>query len=409
MSWGTRVFDYGRGEVKSFLLSSAAFWLKEFHIDGLRVDAVASMLYLDYDRRDGEWSPNIYGGHENIEAIEFLRELNRMAFSIDPGVMMVAEESTAWPLVTRPTDVGGLGFNLKWNMGWMNDMCHYLKLDPWFRQFHHKDITFSLMYAFSENYVLPISHDEVVHMKGSLRGKMPGDDWGQLAGVRGFTAYLYAHPGKQLTFMGAELGQWHEWDFANEIDWYLLRENEENRQTQAFFRAINRFYRESPELWEIDFGWEGFEWLVPDDNQNNVVVFLRRDRKGNELVCAINFSPNPYEGYRFGVPSKKEYAEVFNTDRPEFGGSGWNFNGTVPCERVESHGREASVAIKLPPYGAVFFRGSGVLPPPEEPKPKRRRAAKADTAAAKTTGGGAKKAAPAKRAGARATKKSTKK
>ena len=409
LSWGTRVFDYGRGEVKSFLLSSAAFWLKEFHIDGLRVDAVASMLYLDYDRRDGEWSPNIYGGHENIEAIEFLRELNRMAFSIDPGVMMVAEESTAWPLVTRPTDVGGLGFNLKWNMGWMNDMCHYLKLDPWFRQFHHKDITFSLMYAFSENYVLPISHDEVVHMKGSLRGKMPGDDWGQLAGVRGFTAYLYAHPGKQLTFMGAELGQWHEWDFANEIDWYLLRENEENRQTQAFFRAINRFYRESPELWEIDFGWEGFEWLVPDDNQNNVVVFLRRDRKGNELVCAINFSPNPYEGYRFGVPSKKEYAEVFNTDRPEFGGSGWNFNGTVPCERVESHGREASVAIKLPPYGAVFFRGSGVLPPPEEPKPKRRRAAKADTAAAKTTGGGAKKAAPAKRAGARATKKSTKK
>ena len=361
LSWGTRVFDYGRGEVKSFLLSSAAFWLREFHIDGLRVDAVASMLYLDYDRRDGEWSPNQYGGHENIEAIEFLRELNRMAFSIDPGVMMVAEESTAWPMVTKPADMGGLGFNLKWNMGWMNDMCHYLKLDPWFRQFHHKDITFSLMYAFSENFVLPISHDEVVHMKGSLRGKMPGDDWGQLASVRGFTAYLYGHPGKQLTFMGAEIGQWHEWDFAGELDWYLLRENRENRETQEFFRQINKFYLDSPELWEIDFSWEGFEWLVPDDNENNVVVFLRRDKKGGELLCAVNFSPNPYENYRFGVPAKKEYAEVFNTDRPEFGGSGWNFNGTVKCERVPSHGKETSIAIKLPPYGAVFFRGAGKL------------------------------------------------
>ena len=383
-SWGTRVFDYGRGEVKSFLLSSAAFWLREFHIDGLRVDAVASMLYLDYDRRDGEWSPNQYGGHENIEAIEFLRELNRMAFSIDPGVMMVAEESTAWPLVTRPTDVGGLGFNLKWNMGWMNDMCHYLKLDPWFRQFHHKDITFSLMYAFSENYVLPISHDEVVHMKGSLRGKMPGDDWGQLASVRGFTAYLYGHPGKQLTFMGAELGQWHEWNFAGEIDWYLLRENKENRQMQDFFRAINRFYLDNPALWETDFGWEGFEWLVPDDNENNVVVFLRRDRKGNELVCVVNFSPNPYKDYRFGVPGRKEYEEVFNTDRPEFGGSGWNYNGTVKCERVESHGREASIAVRIPPYGALFLRGSGKLPAPRGTRKRKADEAPKTTKATKT-------------------------
>ncbi len=367
LSWGTRVFDYGRGEVKSFLLSSAAFWLKEFHVDGLRVDAVASMLYLNYDRRDGEWTPNQYGGQENIEAIEFLRELNRMAFSFDPGLMMVAEESTAWPSVTKPTDVGGLGFNLKWNMGWMNDMCHYLKLDPWFRQFHHKDITFSFLYAFSENFVLPISHDEVVHMKGSLRGKMPGDDWAQLAGVRGFTAYLYSHPGKQLTFMGAELGQWHEWDFAGQLDWYLLRENAVNRQMQDFFRAINRFYLDSPELWQIDFSWEGFEWLVPDDNRNNVVVFLRRDKKGNELIVAVNFSPNHYENYRFGVPSKKEYTEVFNTDRPEFGGSGWNYNGTVPCERIESHGREASIAVKLPPFGAVYLRGKGKLPAAKDP------------------------------------------
>jgi 1,4-alpha-glucan branching enzyme len=400
LSWGTRVFDYGRGEVKSFLLSSASFWLKEFHVDGLRVDAVASMLYLDYDRRAGEWSPNEYGGHENIEAIEFLRALNRMAFSYDPGLMMVAEESTAWPSVTKPPEDGGLGFNLKWNMGWMNDMCHYLKLDPWFRQFHHKDITFSFMYAFSENFVLPISHDEVVHMKGSLRGKMPGDDWGQLAGVRGFTAYLYAHPGKQLTFMGAELGQWHEWDFANQIDWYLLRENPENRMTQDFFRAINRFYLDSPELWEIDFSWEGFEWIVPDDNQNNVVVFIRRDRKGNELVAAINFSPNHYENYRFGVPPKKEYVEVFNTDRPEYGGSGWNYNGTVPVERVGSHGHDTSIAVTLPPYRAIYLRGRGVLPTEEElaeqaAREEREKAKAAEQAPAKRKPGRPKKTADA--------------
>ena len=358
--WGTRVFDYGRGEVKSFLLSSAAFWLREFHVDGLRVDAVASMLYLDYGREDGNWTRNRNGGRENLEAIDFLRALNRTAYSINPNVLMVAEESTAWPLVTRPPQDGGLGFTLKWNMGWMNDMCHYLKLDPWFRQYHHKDITFSLMYAFSENFVLPISHDEVVHMKGSLRGKMPGDDRQQLAGVRAFTAYMLAHPGKKLTFMGAELGQWHEWDFASQLDWYLL-ENEKNQQLHRFFKDINAFYLSQSPLWDIDFSWEGFEWLVPDDNHNNVVVFLRRDRKGRELIAAVNFSPVAQGEYRFGVPPKKRYREVFTTDCAEYGGTGeWRNEKTVEVLPIPSHGREQSLCVKLPPLGAAFFAGEGV-------------------------------------------------
>ena len=357
--WGTRVFDYGRGEVRSFLLSSAAFWLREFHLDGLRVDAVASMLYLDYGREDGNWTRNRNGGRENLEAIDFLRALNKTAYAIDPNVLMVAEESTAWPLVTRPPQDGGLGFTLKWNMGWMNDMCHYLKLDPWFRQYHHKDITFSLMYAFSENFVLPISHDEVVHMKGSLRGKMPGDDRQQLAGVRAFTAYLLAHPGKKLTFMGAELGQWHEWDFAGQLDWYLL-ENEKNRQLHRFFKDINAFYLSQSPLWDIDFSWEGFEWLVPDDNHNNTVVFLRRDREGRALIAAVNFSPVGQGEYRFGVPPKKTYREVFSTDLPEYGGTGeWRNERTIEVLPIPSHGREQSLCVKLPPLGAAFFAGEG--------------------------------------------------
>ena len=355
--WGTRVFDYGRGEVKSFLLSSAAFWLREFHADGLRVDAVASMLYLDYGREDGNWTRNRNGGRENLEAIDFLRALNRTAYSINPNVLMVAEESTAWPLVTRPPQDGGLGFTLKWNMGWMNDMCHYLKLDPWFRQYHHKDITFSLMYAFSENFVLPISHDEVVHMKGSLRGKMPGDERQQLSGVRAFTAYMLAHPGKKLTFMGAELGQWHEWNFASQLDWYLL-ENEKNRQLHRFFKDINAFYLSQSPLWDIDFSWEGFEWLVPDDNHNNTVVFLRRDREGRELIAAVNFSPVAQGEYRFGVPPKKRYREVFTTDCAEYGGTGeWRNEEPVEVRPVPSHGREQSLCVKLPPLGAAFFAG----------------------------------------------------
>ena len=245
---------------------------------------------------------------------------------------------------------------LKWNMGWMNDVCHYLKMDPWFRQFHHKDVTFSMMYAFSERFVLPLSHDEVVYMKGSLRGKMPGDDWRQLAGVRGFTAYMLAHPGKKLTFMGAELGQWHEWDFLGQLDWYLLDRDDCSR-THACIQALNRFYKKSRPLWENDRDWNGFEWLVADDNHNNVLAFLRRDNKGHELICVVNFSPEAHEGYRFGVPGKLFYEEVFNTDDAAWGGSGVCNTGPIPVEDIPSHGRDKSIALRVPPLGAVFLQG----------------------------------------------------
>ncbi len=378
-AWGTRVFDYGRPEVKSFLLSSAAFWLKEYHLDGIRVDAVASMLYLDYNRRDGEWVSNIHGGKEHLEAIEFLQDLNKTAFTVNPDVLMIAEESTAWPLVTKPADVigpngiGGLGFNLKWNMGWMNDMCHYLKMDPWFRQGNHKDITFSMFYAFSENYILPLSHDEVVHMKGSVLGKMPGDAWQKFAGVRGFYAYTIAHPGKKLSFMGVELGTEKEWAYDRQLNWELL-ENEPNRQIHQYFKDINQFYQKESALWEVDFDWQGFQWLVPDDNSNNVVVFLRRDKAGNELLCAINFSPNTYEDYRFGCPPVKEYVEVFNSDDPKYGGTG--VGNAAPCKVSwePSHGQETSVAIRIPPFGAVFLKGEGKI----RAKPKKKEAAETD-------------------------------
>ena len=367
--WGTRVFDYGRPEVVSFLLSSARFWLEMYHIDGLRVDAVASMLYLDYGREDGQWTPNIHGGRENLEAVEFLRKLNAMAFSVNPNVLMIAEESTAWPLVTKPAGMGGLGFNLKWNMGWMNDICHYLKLDPWFRQDHHRDLTFSMMYAFSENYVLPISHDEVVHMKGSVVGKMPGDYENQLRCTRGFYAYLLSHPGKKLLFMGPEIGQWHEWDSGGQLDWYLL-EHPENQRLHAFFKAANAFYKEEPALWDVDFDWQGFEWLVPDDNHNNVIVFLRRDRAGNELLCAVNFSPNDYGDYRVGVPPRRWYVPAFTTDAMVFGGTGFGDTKPVAVEAVPSHGRDHSAVIRIPAFGAVFLRGEGSFPQPKEKTPK---------------------------------------
>ena len=358
-SWGTRVFDFGKPEVCSFLLSSAAYWLREYHIDGLRVDAVASMLYLDYDRQ--QWRPNLHGGKENLEAIGFLRQLNRTAFAIDGAALMVAEESTAWPMVTYPPEEGGLGFNLKWNMGWMNDVCHYLKMDPYFRQHHHRDVTFSMVYAFSENFVLPVSHDEVVHMKGSLRGKMPGDKWQQLAGVRGFYAYMLCHPGKVLTFMGTELAQWHEWDFRKALDWYLLDEEDDCRRTHECIRALNRFYKSHKALWENDRDWDGFQWLVADDNSNNVLVFRRTARDGKSLVLAVNFSPVVLEGYRFGVPPKARYEEVFNTDDVQWGGSGVTNPEPIETELIPSHQQAQSIALRIPPLGAVILQGKGKL------------------------------------------------
>ena len=353
--WGTRVFDYDRKEVRSFLFSSALFWLEQYHIDGLRVDAVASMLYLDYSRQSGEWVPNKYGGHENLEAIDFLRTLNTHIFVPHPDVLMIAEESTAWPLVSHPVEEGGLGFNLKWNMGWMNDITHYMKLDPYFRQFNHKDITFSLMYAFSENFILPLSHDEVVHMKGSFLNKIPGPYEEKFAGVRAFYTYMLAHPGKKLLMMGSEFGQWNEWHYEYSLDWHLM-ENKENRDIKAFFQAANAFYLENKPLWDLDFSWEGFQWICADDNQNNCASFLRKDRKGDFVLAVCNFSPVHRPGYRLGVPYRGTYQCVFNSDDERFGGSGLGDKEPLSSEDIPMHGQEQSLVIDIPPMSGVIYR-----------------------------------------------------
>jgi 1,4-alpha-glucan branching enzyme len=359
--WDTRVFDYGKGEVRSFLTSSARFWAEEYHIDGLRVDAVASMLYLDYDRAEGKWQPNQYGGRENLEAISLLQQINQTLFGLFPDFLMIAEESTAWPRVSHPVDLGGLGFNLKWNMGWMNDVFHYCGTDPYFRQFHHQDLTFSLFYAFSENFLLPVSHDEVVHGKGSLVQKMPGCLEEKLAGVRVFFAYMLAHPGKKLLFMGTEFGQRAEWNFARGLDWPLLS-RPEHQMLHAFFQAAGWFYRAQPALWELDFDPSGFTWLCCDDNLGNTVAFLRRGKQGEPLIFLCNFSPVRRTGYRLGVPMPGVYHEQFNTDQAAFGGT--DFCNLSPCltEQTPCHGQPYSIQVDLPPLAAVFFQRKWQIP-----------------------------------------------
>ncbi|HZI97663.1 MAG TPA: 1,4-alpha-glucan branching protein GlgB [Actinomycetales bacterium] len=352
--WGTYVFDYGRPEVRNFLVANALYWLEEFHIDGLRVDAVASMLYLDYSREDGEWAPNRYGGREHLEAIAFLQETNATVYKRVPGAVMIAEESTAWPGVTRPTHLGGLGFGMKWNMGWMHDSLGYVAEDPVHRQYHHHRMTFSLMYAFSENFVLPISHDEVVHGKGSLLRKMPGDRWQQLANLRAFLAYMWAHPGKQLLFMGSEFGQEAEWAESRSLDWWLL-DQPVHAGVHALVGDLNRRYRETPALWQLDADPAGFEWIDANDTLHNVFSFVRRSAAGDPLVCVVNFSGTPHEGYRVGLPSAGTWREVVNTDAEAYGGSGVGNLGEVRAEPTPWHGMDASATLRVPPLGAVWL------------------------------------------------------
>jgi 1,4-alpha-glucan branching enzyme len=353
--WGTLVFNHGRREVRNFLLSNALYWLQQFHADGLRVDAVASMLYLDYSRREGEWLPNQYGGNEDLDAVSFLQELNQVVHGMEPGVISAAEESTAWPGVSRPIYLGGLGFGFKWNMGWMHDTLDYMQRDPVYRQYHHHQLTFSLMYAFSENFILPLSHDEVVHGKGSLLRKMPGDRWQQLANLRSLYGYMWAHPGKKLLFMGGELAQEREWDVEGSLDWHLL-EQPEHAGVRSLVRDLNRVYREEPALWEVDFEPAGFRWLEPNDAANNVIAFARLGRgETRPVVCVCNFAPVPRYGYRVGMPRAGAWRELLNTDSSYYGGSDVGNLGVIEAEGMPWHDQPFSAEVTLPPLGVVWF------------------------------------------------------
>jgi 1,4-alpha-glucan branching enzyme len=352
--WGTLVFNFGRSEVRNFLVANADYWFEEFHADGLRVDAVASMLYLDYSRKDGEWTPNARGGRENLEAIAFLQETTATVYKRYPGIMMIAEESTAWPGVTAPTTDGGLGFGAKWNMGWMNDTLRYMAEDPVNRKHHHGEITFSLVYAFSENYCLPLSHDEVVHGKGSLYSKMPGDPWQKLANLRALYAYMWSHPGKQLLFMGDEIAQEGEWSEQWSLDWWLLdRPGHEGLATLV--RELNSLYKARPALWDQDSDPSTFEWIDADDSDRNVLAYLRRSRAGQTVAVVVNFAGVPHEDYRLALPEGGRWTEILNTDAPIFGGSGVGNLGGVEAEEVAWRGRPFSAEIRVPPLGAVWF------------------------------------------------------
>ncbi|SHE46822.1 1,4-alpha-glucan branching enzyme [Bifidobacterium merycicum DSM 6492] len=352
--WGTYIFNFGRHEVRNFLVADAGFWLDEYHMDGLRVDAVSSMLYLDYSRKPGQWHPNIYGGRENLEAIDFLKEANATAYKNNPGIMMIAEESTAYPGITAPTDAGGVGFGLKWNMGWMHDTLQYLHETPINRKWHHDEITFSMVYAYSERYVLPISHDEVVYGKGSLFGKMPGDNWQKYAGVRALFAYQWAHPGKKLTFMGNELAQWGEWDHDNSIDWDCLNW-QEHMGVQRLVADLNKLYKETPAIWSQDFTPDGFQWLTSDDADHNTLSFVRIGTKGEECVVVVNFSGEAWSDYQVALPHGGRWKEVLTTDSTVYGGSGIS-NGTFEADAGEYHSRPASARITVPALAAVFLK-----------------------------------------------------
>ena len=355
--WGTRVFNYGRHEVANFLIGSALFWLERYHVDGLRVDAVASMLYLDYSRQPGEWVPNLHGGRENLEAIAFIKRLNEAVYGAHPDVVMVAEESTAWPAVTRPTYLGGLGFGLKWNMGWMHDMLEYLSHEPVHRRFHHDRLTFGLLYAWTENFTLPLSHDEVVHGKSSLVGKMPGDEWRRFANLRLLYGFMWAYPGKKLLFMGGEIGQTTEWNHDHSVPWHLLDQGPYHRGVQRLVADLNRVYRAEPALHQLDCQPEGFRWMDCADSDQSVVSFVRLGRDPDRLVlCVCNFTPVPRHGYRVGVPRPGFYREVVNTDAAVYGGGNLGNAGGVAAAPVPHHGQPWSVLLTVPPLGAVLIR-----------------------------------------------------
>ncbi len=352
--WGTCVFDFAKPEVMSFLISSATCLIKEYHADGLRVDAVASMLYLDYAREDGEWLPNSYGGRENLDAVELLRQVNSAAFSADPDVLMIAEESTAWPMVTKPPYDGGLGFNFKWNMGWMNDMLRYISLDPFFRKDNHDCITFSFFYAFSENFILPISHDEVVHGKCSMINKVCGSYEEKFKTLRAFYGYMMAHPGKKLLFMGQEFAQFIEWDYKKALDWFLL-DYPAHKNMQKYMRALNKFYLKNSPLWENDFSWEGFSWIASDDNEQSVISFVRTDRSGHKIICVCNFLFKSHENYRIGVERKGVYRLVFSSDDIAFGGEGFGKQEYV-SEKIPMHGYENSISLNIPAMSVSYIK-----------------------------------------------------